>query len=132
MFDLSFPLYAEHILTQVSRNVDMSTAIVYRPINIIEFAMMYLNLKDISQLMRLNPGDKDWKSLKAALKGVRVNVLLQKGTRKMPPRPIKDLIYQGGHYQFTVNNETWTVEVCVHCILHIMHSTFTKHVYILY
>lgn len=103
----------------------MSTAVVYRPISVIDFAMRFLGFRDVNRLMTLSPRDKQWKELKAVLKGVRVNVTKQnvpRGGKPRPPRPIKDLIPEAGLFQFSKDNESWNVEVCV---LHVI-SYFSR------
>ncbi|EIM90203.1 Piwi-domain-containing protein [Stereum hirsutum FP-91666 SS1] len=88
----------------------MSTAVVYRNINIIDFAMQYLGFRDVGQLVMMHPGSKEWKLLKSVLKGVRVITTVPPTDRQKAPRPIKDLIPQAGLYEFKIGNESWTVQ----------------------
>lgn len=90
----------------------MSTAVVYRNISIIDFAMQYLGFRDVGQLVMMHPGSKEWKLLKSVLKGVRVITTVPPTDRQKNPRPIKDLIPQAGLYEFKIGNESWTVQVC--------------------
>lgn len=83
----------------------MSTAVVYRPINIIDFSLQYLGFRDVHHLMAINPGLKEWKVLKAALKGIRVIITVPQASEQKPPRPIKDLVPQAGLYEFKIGDE---------------------------
>lgn len=90
----------------------MSTAVIYRNLDIVDFSMQYLGFRDVNQLMRIEPGSKEWKLLKAVLKNVRVITVVPQTDRQKPPRPIKDLVPQAGLYEFKIGNEPWTVQVC--------------------
>ncbi|EIM79132.1 Piwi-domain-containing protein [Stereum hirsutum FP-91666 SS1] len=94
----------------LASNVDMSTAVVYKNIKIVDFAMQYLGFRDLGQLVMMHPGSKEWKLLKSVLKGSRIITTVPPTDRQKNPRPIKDLIPQAGLYELKIGNKSWTVQ----------------------
>lgn len=90
----------------------MSTAVVYSPMNLLEFAMQNLGFRNSNQVTKLQPTSKEWKILKAVLKGVRVTVTTPSAQSHKPSRPIKNLVENVGGYEFNFKGEPMTVGVC--------------------
>ncbi|KAH9965047.1 Piwi domain-containing protein [Lactifluus volemus] len=93
-------------------NVDVSHAIVYEDMPVLDWACTYLSKFSLSRrriqiqdLDRLSPDDV--KLLKTVLRGVRVTVSVPAGRR--PARPIKDLVPNIGGYAFMKGDEETTI-----------------------
>lgn len=95
-------------------NVDVSHAVVYEEIPVLDWACVFLSKFSHSRrryqppdLERLAP--EDLKLLKGALKGVRITVTVPAGGRR-PARPIKDLWPDAGNYAFMKGDEETTIK----------------------
>ncbi|KAI0048173.1 Piwi-domain-containing protein [Auriscalpium vulgare] len=90
-------------------NVDITTAVIYRDINVIEWCLQYLDVTDMRYLQSLTPQTQQWRMLKQALRKVRV-IAKTPTNRHNNGRPIKDLIERGGEYEFDKDGQTTTVK----------------------
>ncbi|KAI0292287.1 Piwi domain-containing protein [Russula brevipes] len=94
-------------------NVDVSHAIVYEEMPVLDWACTFLS-KFASRRGRVQPQDlerlaeSDMKLLKTVLKGVRVTVSVPANRRLA--RPIKDLVLNVGNYQFMKEDEETTIK----------------------
>ncbi|KAN0130852.1 Piwi domain containing protein [Lactarius tabidus] len=95
-------------------NVDVSHAVVYEEIPVLDWACVFLS-KFSSSRRRYQPPDlerlvqEDLKLLKTALKGVRITVSVPAGGRR-PARPIKDLRPDAGNFAFMKGDEETTIK----------------------
>ncbi|EIM82439.1 Piwi-domain-containing protein [Stereum hirsutum FP-91666 SS1] len=101
---------------QMIINVDISSACVYAPIRLVDFAQQFLNMRNTNELIQLDERDRDWKILRSILKFVRVhvNTTVRRSPSNMnqdqrPAKPIKDIVPRAGHYEFVVGQDMWTV-----------------------
>ncbi|CCM05785.1 uncharacterized protein FIBRA_08018 [Fibroporia radiculosa] len=95
------------VLGRLLINVDVANAVVYAPGPLETLAMRFLNLRDVRDLDRVRPGSPEWQKLRQFLKGVSVTL---KTTRSVRARPIKDLVAQGGLFEFEKDNKITTVQ----------------------
>ncbi|KAI0272588.1 Piwi domain-containing protein [Gloeopeniophorella convolvens] len=95
-------------------NVDVSHAIVYDEMPVLDWACQFLSKftlgrprrYQVQDLARLS--DEDFKLLKSVLKGVRVALSVPSGRR--PTRPIKDLVKNVGGISFTKDGMETTIQ----------------------
>lgn len=76
-------------------NIDISTAVMYPPMRLIDFMMVQLKERDARRLQDLRPNDPSWLRLKSLLLGVRIEQL---GTGIA--RTIRGFQERAGEYEF--------------------------------
>ncbi|KAI0065132.1 Piwi-domain-containing protein [Artomyces pyxidatus] len=94
-------------------NVDISTAVVYRSVSVVDWALAYLDSVsrervDVRYLENLTPQHQHWKMLKAALKNVKVTAAYPPGRKDA--RPIKYLVPNVGAIEFQKDGQPTTIQ----------------------
>ncbi|KAH9842843.1 Piwi domain-containing protein [Rhodofomes roseus] len=93
------------VLGKLLVNVDIVNSLVYRPGELTALAMSFLRLRDIRALERMSP--VDLRHLKSFLKNINVTTTTSRVRRG---RPIRDLVDNGGGYEFEKDGVRTTVQ----------------------